>query len=491
MLKRSFLLIITAFCCSVVYCQHIQYSRTLVKFPNAEAMQLVADVDGYHHLLSFNRGEKPIVDIFDQQLKHISRQETDIAANEKSRVSIVKFKTHYLLYFHVPGSAGHTFLKVQGNGAITDISADINDKQNSLWHKSSASFQLVNQDEKLSLVTNTYFDSLKIVTTTIIRFDKNYKAVHRSSIAVSYDPDKEKLRQLTLHKNQLYVLKEKRSVHEEIILELVKMDLDSKKMITKEFSSQGTKFINPGFQFNEGDSSIVLTSLLPEAGRKGETAYVIFLSRLDYSLQELTSASLLRSELGDDLSTNMLLVYDRSAEWTPFSNVYLRTKSPQSTTEQINNYWAYEMGAYPVNYPYPYSAPLSRLSVGTSTPHPPSRKIKLTLLNKQLEIVKYRKIKPHQGVPPEPGRDMVSFNANETPCVVIAQNYLRKKNGLALLYPTAKNEIALADIRAYDDYNYYLSLLRVVNSNFVILPFSNKKELGLLKINIKSYQDEN
>ncbi|MBL0269864.1 MAG: hypothetical protein IPP99_14635 [Chitinophagaceae bacterium] len=86
------ILIFCCLACNFTTAQNIQYSRHLVKDPQADGMQLVANVDGYHHLLSFNRGGKPVIDLFNQQLRYISRQEIDITIHEKTKTSILPFK---------------------------------------------------------------------------------------------------------------------------------------------------------------------------------------------------------------------------------------------------------------------------------------------------------------------------------------------------------------------------------------------------------------
>lgn len=112
-------------------------------------------------------------------------------------------------------------------------------------------------------------------------------------------------------------------------------------------------------------------------------------------------------------------------------------------------------------------------------------------MQKELHPLKSRLLKPFKDATPVQGRHYIPFTMNETPYLMLAQNILRKKNGLALVHINPKNEISLTDIRASTQYEYKLELLKVVDDQHIIVPFSNRKEIGLLKINIKSYVDDN
>ena len=100
-------------------------------------------------------------------------------------------------------------------------------------------------------------------------------------------------------------------------------------------------------------------------------------------------------------------------------------------------------------------------------------------------------MKPFKDATPVPGRHYLHFNIDDTPYLMLSQDILRKKGGLALIHISPKNEIILTDTRANTQFEYILELLKVIDDHHIIVPFSNRKEIGLLKINITSYVEEN
>jgi hypothetical protein len=108
-----------------------------------------------------------------------------------------------------------------------------------------------------------------------------------------------------------------------------------------------------------------------------------------------------------------------------------------------------------------------------------------------LKPLQTRLLKPYKDASPLEGRHYINFSIHEKPYLLLAQNILRKKSGLALVHINDKNEIIITDTRASTQYEYLLELLKLVDENHIIVPFSNKKEIGLLKINIKNYVEEN
>lgn len=467
--------------------QSLQYSRHLVRHPNADGMQLVANVDGYHHLISCSRDEKPVIDIFNQQLGFISRQEINITIQEKTKISVLQFKKHYLLYFNNHGTAQHRFINISGDGRQKDISAII--LKNPI--NPGSTFQLLNNEDQLALMTTVYFDSSKTLTCTIIRFNEQYTATQSISIPLPYDPERERWRQLSLHNNELLGLKEKKSASGEYILELVSINLLSKKLIAKEFSSGSSKFYSPSFRINKADSTIIVSSNLPQSNGKKGIQQVIFLSRLRFSLEELAPPALIRPDPGEELALTLLMVENSSAGWAGFSSNYLYEQGNYQTP--ADNYWVYEKNtAYASGVSlYPYSYPLSSQPAPAPGNYYPTGKIKLALLQNNLKPFRSRLLKPYKDASPLEGRHYINFSINETPYLLLAQNILRKKSGLALVHINDKKEIIITDTRASTQYEYLLEILKLVDENHIIVPFSNKKEIGLLKINIKSYVDEN
>lgn len=478
------------FCClafQFAKSQRIQYSRHLAKDPQADGMQLVADIDGFHHLLSFSKAGKPEIYLFSPQLRYLSSHTIDIIIHERSRTSILPFKNHYLLYVYSPIPVQHRFFIIHADGSYKDISASV--LRNSPHPGNS--FRMQNENGKLLLSTANYSDSLKTLTCTIFKYSEDFTPAQRISVFIPFDTDNEHLRQLTIYNNELLGLKEKKSVGGEHILELLSVSLVSKKMISKEFSSGSSKFYSSAFRINQADTSILVSFILPQNDGKNGIQHIIFLSKLSFTLTELAPPALIRPDPKEDLALNLILVDNSSTGWIDFSSHYLYEKSNYQAP--VNNYWIEEKNsAYASGVsPYPYSYPLTSLSIPSAGYYYPAGKIKINYLQKELKPVMSKLLKPYKDVTPVPGRHFFQFILNNTPYLVLTQNILRKKNGLALVHINPKNEIALTDTRASTQFEYIPELLKVIDDRHIIVPFINRKEIGLLKINVNSYVEEN
>lgn len=60
-----------------------------------------------------------------------------------------------------------------------------------------------------------------------------------------------------------------------------------------------------------------------------------------------------------------------------------------------------------------------------------------------------------------------------------------KKKGLLLVYPNENGYFNTVPIRVYDQFNFLLSLLQSVD-NYFIVPFTNKNEMGLMKVSLNN-----
>lgn len=485
-------IVLSFFAFHAVAGQSLQYSRHLMRDPAADRMQLITDMEGYHHLISFSRGTAPSIDIFNPQLAYVERKEINMVTNEKTKISLLPFRNSYLVYIHHPGNREHRFFKVSGKGKVTEITANVYGYQPDLWTNPDASFQVLNQQERLTVISRVYSDSLRTLQFSITRFDENFSATQQSLLTFAFDRFKEKLSQLSLFNNQLLVLKEKKMPDGSHLLELSKIDLTSKKMTTREFSSGANHFSLSGLQINEQDSSLLLTSVLPEYNKKKGIQNVLFLSRLGDSLQELIPPVLLRDELNNDLSLNLLLLNNSSAGWIPFQHAEVSTRNvafhPSSYTSAD---WAAAAAVNSPNYIYPFSLPLSSLRPPETGNYSPAGKIRLSLISDSLQVTQSILLKPYKDATVLAGRDLVSFRLHETPFLLIGQHLLRKQRGLALVYINGKQEITLTDIRANNQLDYFPELLKTSDDNHIIVPFRQRKEIGLLKINIKNYMNEN
>ena len=302
---------------SVADAQTLQYSRHLIRDPQAERMQLVAGIDGYHHLISFNSNEEPVIDIFNEALAPAGKNKIGMTTPDKPFFNILPFSNHYLLYTKAQGNNRYRFFKINRTGDPSDITDLLSPFIPTAGNRSGQALELINQNEQLILLTYQYADTLKSIQATITRFDYDYKATYQSIITFPFHQRNEKLLQLALYHQQLYLLKEKKTKESLPVLEVMKLGLDNKKLYSKEFVSNGNPFYTPKFFLRPADSTVLVTALLPQSDKKKEISYVVFLSRLGDSLQELSAPVLLKGEIHSDLSLNMILTDQRSNGWIP------------------------------------------------------------------------------------------------------------------------------------------------------------------------------
>ena len=145
---------------SAVIAQTIQYSSENVFINNPNQLQLVSNINGNHHLLSFNNNENAEVFIFDSELEFKKKVMLPFKFPERSIVKIIPFGKFYYLYIRPRLSQKHFFWKIDANGNCTDY--------NSLFQKLLASqlsnvklgFQLIPYKGHLLMVYHTGLDNV-------------------------------------------------------------------------------------------------------------------------------------------------------------------------------------------------------------------------------------------------------------------------------------------------------------------------------------------
>jgi hypothetical protein len=66
----------------------------------------------------------------------------------------------------------------------------------------------------------------------------------------------------------------------------------------------------------------------------------------------------------------------------------------------------------------------------------------------------------------------------------LKQQFGSNRYGLLLINGNAEGELTATDIRVYDKYEYLLPQMQAVNNKYVLVPYTYKKELGLVKITL-------
>jgi hypothetical protein len=473
MMKKIFLLAAILFCCKMfLHAQKIQYSRQTFQTPYADAMQLVANVSGYHHVVCFSSGKKPSIYIFDTQLQLQEQKEVDFKLTQNCDIRILKFSDFYLLYIHATGNTKHDLFRIDAQGNVNSLSKQFQQVVENELNKSNSTLQLVNQNEQLSIITHTYYDAIKKLGSSVVQLDSELKPVINRKVLYDFDKITESLQQSVLCGNNLLVLKLSRDDENGSSLHMIKLDFTTGQILTNSFNSSSHLYTSPSFSFNPKDSSILVHSIIREAIGSVRVQRNVFLCRLNYSLQQLSPVCLLPAQFRNNIATNYLLP-EGAGLWLNMNNSIRLGRNSRATT--LENFVTGDpstlnigrMNDIPSAYFTDYNQPTG---------------VRFSVLDERLKIVKDSLIANDQRVLDVQPRPFAQFSSKNKNYLILVQNFSSDRRGLLMLSKTASGELHTEDIRVFDKYQYLLSQSQAVGDSYFILPYTHKKEIGLVKI---------
>ena len=445
-----------------VFGQKLQYSRDQIKDPGGDALQLVANIGGFHHLVSYETKRKPVIYIFNSQLQLVTKKELNMILNENCDINITAFKNHYIIYFHVPGKSHHQLFRVNSEGASKDISTFNSHPGDTLWSRSIATFQLFNIKEELFILSHTYYDAIKNISSIVVKVNSENKPVVINKFLLPFDQDEEVLKQVTLDGDHLMVLKTTRHAEKGNSLGLFKIDLSTKHIMTKYFESGKHVYLSPTFHFNLQDPGVIVYSMVTEPAGYTKKEPAVLISRLGDSLQELTPTTTLRSQFKDKTASNFVLINESGASWInlAITKNFWRTEDNRVINEPDI------AASYANNYDVPAG-------------------IRFSLLNKELKFINDSLVNNDGKYYTIELSPFVQFRLSGTPYLLLIQNFTSNKKGLLLVRPGGNGTLVTRDINVNHRYNFLLRQLRVGDDQYFIIPYKFKGEIGLLKFNMK------
>ena len=466
------LTILFSFCWAVCSAQKIQYSKSVLKTPGGGDMRLIADVNGFHHLIHFSNVKKPVIHIFNDQLQLQATRELNIRIAENSNISLLKVNDYYVLYTHTQRPSQHQLLKIYGNGAISDISYLVNDPADSSWNKSKATFQLFNIDNSFFLVSHTYYNNIKKIKSTIVKLEPERKAEVVTRLLFPFNIRTDQLKEVTLVNNNLFVVKTSQDEAGTSILTLIKINCTSGNILSKQFESGKYLYVSPTIRYNSTDSSTFIYSLLrTPPGFRGARSGV-FMAHLNNSLNEITPISILPDVFKNNTASSFIVEKNKTNGWLHFSAAPTNRKTGVRVSKDIySNFDPDFMYTQTYDYSYYTSAPTA---------------VRMTLLNNKLEQKKDSVVKNNGNyykIHPGP---FAQFVMNNTSYLLLVQELVAKKRGLLLVYPNEGGYFNTLPVRVYDQFSFMLSLLQTVSDNYFIVPFTNKTEMGLMKVSLNN-----
>ncbi|TWI85641.1 hypothetical protein IQ13_0804 [Lacibacter cauensis] len=477
MKKYSLLSFFLVSVCTITHAQKIQYCKGIVKTPGKGFVRLLAGVNGYHHLIRFLPESKPQIFLFNKELVLESIIELNTTIHENTEVKIIQFENVYWFYTHTMKTSIHQLLKIDGNGIITDHSDLFKNPADSLWNKTTSSFNLTKIGSNLFVIINKYFEQSKTAKFLFIKIEPGKSTSFQNEISIAFDIENEELKDIVLFKDKLFVLKTGKDSKGNNILSVLKSDSTNNKSYTNQFESGKYLFLNPSFRFGKTDSSVFIYAMIaPPYGFKGDKPS-LFMARLNESLNEIVPVKILKDALPETALSSFIIEKENSAGWMCFS---------QSQKEYSNYSSGYFTSPTSLSTSYnsanaaPYNFNLPTAIAGQSNP----KEISFTVLNDRLEKVTDSLIKNNGKSLKIDPLAYASFVLNDQPYLILKQNLTRKSKALILLTPNESNALQTIQIRSFDRYEYLLSLMQTVTGNAFIVPFTNKKEMGLMKVTL-------
>lgn len=453
-----------------LHAQKIQYSRQTFQTPYADAMQLVANVSGYHHVVCFSSGKKPSIYIFDAQLQLQEQKEVDFKLAQNCDIKIIPFNDYYLLYIHPTAGTKHDLFKIDGQGNITALSKQFQQIVESELNKSSSTLQLVNQNEQLSIISHTYYEAIKKLGSSVVQLDSELKPLINRKVLFDFNKTIESLQQSNLSGNNLLLLKLSRDDENGSSLHLIKLDFTTGQILTHSFNSGSHLYTSPGFSFNQKDSTILVHSIIRESIGNTRVQRNVFLCRLNYSLQQLTPVSLLAAQFRNNTAANYLLP-EGAGVWLNMNNsIRIGRNSRATTLDVAGDPAAVNIGKLndmPSAYFTDYNQPSG---------------VRFSILNDRFKVIKDSLVTNNERVLDVQPRPFAQFSGKDKSYLILVQNFSADRRGLLMLSKANTGELHTEDVRVFDKYHYLLQQSQAVGNSYFILPYTHKKEIGLVKI---------
>ncbi|HEX8459976.1 MAG TPA: hypothetical protein VF623_01045 [Segetibacter sp.] len=464
--------------------QTIQYSRQNFKAPYFNTIQLVANVAGNHHILCMAFDSKIVLYVYNDALQLLSGKELQLKLPEYGDINIIPFKRFYYLYIHQSGSANHELWRVDSAGNATSASAAFTGLVDTVFKKNTSTLQLVNKNNHLFIIAHAFYQEIEKIGSSVIEADENLKIVQQRKVFYDFKKNGEGLKQVALvDQDNLLILKTSRDTAGHL-LSIIKASLTTGQALENSYNSGSNAFLNPFFNFNPADSSITIYSRIERT---------LFITGLNYSLVEKAPVTVFKSLFRNPNSYNFLQLNSNRQKWLIIKpgNVF-RINSARSVFAPPDSYTnAYNSGINSFGdidmsfNNFRAAGVRSFRAPGYDSYNNGASSIRFSLLNHNFRIVKDSLVandKNKYKIHPEQSASAVVAGKSY---LFLGQEFGRNSYGLLMMYRSTNDVLSSTDIRVYDKYKYLVPQMQVVNDKYVLLPYTYKKELGLVKITLQ------
>lgn len=455
--------------------QKASYSHQTIHVGYTDQVQLIANIASRHHLLVVKPKKAPSLYIFDQALKLLDHKEIPTSIPENCDIQILTFANHYFIFTHIPKTDHYQFWKVDGNGSIQNMLPVFHDLALSFFRDRKATVQVYTNEHNIYLRTQVYYPETGKLQISLITTNPLLQVLSTDRISTPFHQETENLQQvLIVDKERFYVLKRTRKDESENLLEVMKCNLKSGEILTTQFNIHYNLFSLPAMNYDAIDSSLIVYSMVREPVISSIVKRSVFLCRLDDSLHTLGSAVMFNTSN----LFNFFLVSGTHFNWMHFFNAGLRYNMPQRAMySSPNDYYSNE-----------WSSRYYSLSDQIYLNEPKvtyANRFKLSILNPQLKVVSDSVIMIEN-------KDFViryenfgRFKWQNKSCLVMEQQLPGKSTGLLLITNEEGKRLNITDIPVYNRYHYLLKQLQQTKDENIIVPYINKEQVGLMKLDLK------
>ncbi len=477
MVKSSLLILLLLPFYAIVTGQKIQYSKPLVKMPLEGDYKLVADIGGFHHLLHLAANAKPSINIYNSQLQLKETIDLNFKIPEKCDIRLLKLNDSYILYVHPSKTNKHYLTKITGTGLTTDISYLTSNPADSSWNKTIAAFQLFDFENSLALLSHTYIKEVKKIRTAIIKLGFNGSAATVTHLFFPFNLENEELKEITFKNNYLHILKTSKDEEGNNTLTVYKVTTAGNKLYFRHFDSGKYLYHKPGLRINDDETTaFIYATLTVPTGYKGAKPSM-FVAQLDSVLNEVSPAKTIPDIYKGNTASVFMVEKNVTNGWIDISYIpKINEKAPPApppvTGIVDRENFDPSLNSLPSLNNYTY----------INTPHQTPTAVRISILNNDFQKLQDSLVKNkgnYYKLHPSP---YAQFMLQNIPYLVLTHEMASNKKGLAVFYPGSYDKLETILLNVYNPYNYLLHLLQPSGDKHFIVPFTDKREIGLMKI---------
>lgn len=475
-MKRSLLAVVVVLFSFLAKGQTFRYSDEVEKATDDDLVQLVANVSGYHHLLRFPVNEKPRICVFDSRLKWSTTLQLREKVKENTDVRIIPFSDHYLLYLHTTGGPEHRLWRIDGNGNEKELSASLQDVVQTELGGSTATLQLLRQNDNLYLVSHNYYDSMEQIISKVVQLNEDLSVMNTRKAAFPFSRRGERLQQVDLVGQALVILKAIRNNGNGNLLQVIKIDLATAEMQEKIFNSGTSVFLNPAMLYAASDSTLLVHAVVKSSPGSQGNQTALFVCRLNKTLEEKNSLRTIRLHTTGMVQEDYFWVDGSAPQWLEVKT-YLR---PLISYQQRSVMSSWSRFGSTDDYP-PYRSLPSSFTTFQSQP----MNIRFSIVSEAFTKLKDTAINGvNEKIEFVPFVN-TTFRLRNKAYAILSQMLPHNAHSLLLVSADQLGALSTTDLPVYSKYEYRLSALQTVAAeNAFVIPYKHKRRLGLVKISL-------